>query len=167
MYVGYAIVYANGGYATINAAETDAGNNIVLTLSATGFPALSVGDVIDARLINSAAPGSFSHSECISSAIGGYSHSEGMHTKAKGDASHAEGSHTIAGSTHQHVEGRYNVEDDQNTYAHIVGNGTDEANRSNALTLDWSGNLAVSGSIQIGSTRVTEAQLQALLALLS
>lgn len=54
----------------------------------------------------------------------------------------------------------------QETYAEIVGNGEDNNNRSNARTLDWEGNETLAGSLTLGSTTITEAQLQALLALL-
>lgn len=42
--------------------------------------------------------------------------------------------------------GKYNVADFNNLYAVIVGNGSSSA-RSNALTLDWSGNLNVAGNV--------------------
>jgi hypothetical protein len=41
------------------------------------------------------------------------------------------------------------------TYAHIVGNGIDEERRSNAHTLDWSGNAWFAGDVYIGSTSRT------------
>lgn len=53
----------------------------------------------------------------------------------------------VAASPNQVVLGRYNVVDTQNRYTLIVGNGTDDSHRSNALTLDWSGNLSISGSM--------------------
>lgn len=59
-------------------------------------------------------------------------------------------------------------------YAEVVGNGDSDTQRSNARTLDWSGNewlsgniTAAGGSITVGSTTITESQLIALLALLS
>ena len=88
----------------------------------------------------------------------------------------------------QHISGRYtgsfNVQeygDDGTTlytvwddlgaagtteYAEIIGNGTPSV-RSNARTLDWRGNEWLAGNLTLGSTTLTEAQLQALLALLS
>lgn len=50
--------------------------------------------------------------------------------------------------------------------AFIIGNGT-ENNKSNAMVVDWRGNLELAGNLTIGSTRITEAQLQALLSLIS
>ena len=40
-------------------------------------------------------------------------------------------------------------------YAHVVGNGTSDTNRSNAHTLDWEGNAWYQGDIYIGSTSGT------------
>lgn len=67
-------------------------------------------------------------------------HAEGLTTLVTGNYAHAEGQSTIAASEYQHVQGRYNIEDGENTYAHIVGNGDSEGRRSNAYTLDWYGN---------------------------
>ena len=64
------------------------------------------------------------------------SHAEGYHTEAKGSASHVEGAGTISNQYAQHVQGKYNL---QGNYAHIVGNGQSDTNRSNAHTLDWNG----------------------------
>ena len=52
------------------------------------------------------------------------------------------------------------------TYAEIIGNGTGDNARSNARTLDWDGNETLAGSLTLGSTTITEAQLIALLAML-
>ena len=100
----------------------------------------------------------------------------GRYTTASGANAHAEGDYTIANHRSQHVFGEYNVEDDATTgnalrgnYVEIVGNGTETNARSNARTLDWSGNDVISGtfkcnnSITIGNTTITEAQLIAVL----
>lgn len=116
-------------------------------------------------------------------AQGYYSHAEGRNSKAFGTSSHAEGNDTIANHRAQHVFGECNIADtseasysERGNYIEIVGNGIEgfSLDRSNARTLDWSGNewlagnlTAAGGSITIGSTTITEQQLQALLALLS
>ena len=64
-----------------------------------------------------------------------------------GDASIALGEDVIASSKNQFVQGKYNIEDSANVYAHIVGNGEDDANRSNAHTLDWDGNAWYAGNV--------------------
>ena len=109
-----------------------------------------------------------------------FAHAEGTYTTAGGQSSHAEGSNTVAYHRSQHVFGEYNQPEPSGTgtqrgvYIEIVGNGTTEIKRSNARTLDWSGNevlagnlTANGGTITIGSTSITESQLQQLLALLS
>ena len=97
------------------------------------------------------AQGLASHSEGGSNASGEYSHAENI-SSARGVYSHAEGYRTIASSTSQHVQGKYNAEDINNNYAHIVGNGTADNARSNAHTLDWSGNAWFAGGIRVGGT---------------
>lgn len=80
-------------------------------------------------------------------AIGNYSHSEGSGL-ASGDYSHAEGIGTIANGKYSHTQGKYNIEDTENKYAHIVGNGKSEDTRSNAHTLDWDGNAWYAGKVE-------------------
>ena len=99
--------------------------------------------------------------EAYSTAQGIGSHAEGAGSKALGDASHAEGVGTIAASMYQHVQGMLNIEDADDTYAHIVGNGNTstgsigDAVRSNAHTLDWDGNAWFQGDVYVGSTSGT------------
>lgn len=106
------------------------------------------------------------HSEGRSTtASGAQSHAEGRFTTAGGWASHAGGSHTIARRYAQTAIGEYNVEETGNgtyrgNYVVIIGNGEDEENRSNALTIDWNGGVigqAMAGMIQMfaGSTAPT------------
>ena len=71
-----------------------------------------------------------------------------VNNNAIGDYSHAEGNSTTANGNCQHVQGRYNIADSNNTYAHIVGNGTSEHALSNAHTLDWSGNAWFAGAVE-------------------
>lgn len=100
----------------------------------------------------SVASGGYSHAEgnnTYASALA--AHSEGQMTFASGKWSHAEGTYTIAASQRQHVQGKYNISDDQNTYAHIVGNGTADNARSNAHTLDWNGNAWYAGKVSAGT----------------
>ena len=84
-------------------------------------------------------------------AQGNYSFAEGLYTIAKGIGSHAEGNSTIASNSYQHVQGKYNIEDTENKYAHIVGNGGGSI-RSNAHTLDWNGNAWYQGNVTINGT---------------
>ena len=81
-------------------------------------------------------------------AKGSKSHAEGENVLALGDNSHAEGVATFANGDSSHVQGKFNIADDGNLYAHIVGNGTSDTSRSNAHTLDWSGNAWFAGTIE-------------------
>ena len=106
------------------------------------------------------ASGPISHAEGNGAkASGTSSHAEGYYTQASGEQSHAEGNYTEAYRRSQHVQGEYNIIDTaglntsfRGSYAHIVGNGTAATNRSNAHTLDWSGNAWYSGDVYVGST---------------
>ena len=82
-------------------------------------------------------------------ASGESSHAEGSNTTASGSYSHAEGSNTIAKGESQHVQGKYNIADE--TSAFIIGNGSGDNVRSNAMKVDWSGNLEVAGDLKDGS----------------
>lgn len=77
-------------------------------------------------------------------------HAEGEYTLAKARGSHTEGFGAIASGSYQHVQGKFNVEDKDNKFAHIVGNGEDDNSRSNAHTVDWQGNAWFAGEIKIG-----------------
>lgn len=86
-------------------------------------------------------------------ASGKGSHAEGNNTTASGDFSHAEGKGTVAQRASQTVIGEFNTLDTtgadgtaKGSYAFIIGNGT-SGTRSNALTVDWNGNLRVSGAV--------------------
>ena len=109
--------------------------------TAEGFAAHAEGST-------TSSPGEASHSEGrLTEASGDYSHAEGYWTEASGEISHAEGEWTKASSECQHVQGKYNIEDTENKYAHIVGNGN-SITRSNAHTLDWNGNAWYQGQVQ-------------------
>ena len=104
---------------------------------------------------NTTASGTNAHAEGGGTTASGWgSHAEGNSTQAIGSCSHAEGLETKASSWYQHVQGKYNVEDTSTTYAHIIGNGTNSA-RSNAATIDWSGNAWFAGDVYVSSTSGT------------
>lgn len=102
------------------------------------------------------------HTEGISTeATKEAAHAEGEKAKAKGRASHARnynteavgvgssasGCGTVATSDYGEAKGKYNEIDEEKQYAVIVGNGTDENNRSNIFTLDWAGHANYKGSV--------------------
>lgn len=101
--------------------------------------------------VGSVARSSTSHAEGLGTlAYDIASHAEGGNSIAYGSGAHAEGYGTIANGLGSHAEGKYNIQDMSNTYAHIVGNGTNAA-RSNAYTLDWSGNGVYAGKVTVGT----------------
>lgn len=92
----------------------------------------------------------------MSAAIGRSNKSIGIHSLASGQnsishASHsrAHGQNTIASAQWQTVIGRNNVpqgnpqSSQYSDYALIIGNGYDDTSRSNALTVDWYGNVNI------------------------
>ena len=90
---------------------------------------------------------------------GNCSHAEGWETYASGDYSHSQNMHTYANGEAQTAIGKWNISDYNNEYALIVGNGS-QGTPSNALTVDWSGNVmaqGMAGMIQMfaGSTAPT------------
>jgi len=119
------------------------------------------------------ASGEESHAEGRwAEANGDQSHAEGHDTRANGDQSHAEGLYSYANGYGSHAQnegtladgdcqttiGKYNVSD--TTSAFIIGNGEADptfpddpstATRSNALTVDWNGNVKAAGSITDGN----------------
>ena len=145
---------------------------------AEGAQTVASGSQSHAEGIVTTASESCAHAEGIQTlASGYYSHAEGANTTASGNCSHAEGSFTIANHNCQHVFGQFNIADpstaniySRGTYVEIVGNGSDApGGRSNARTLDWSGNETLAGTlttssdgIKIGNTTLTESQLQSI-----
>ena len=125
---------------------------------AEGGSTTASGNISHAEGYSTIASGTASHAEGeYTKASGADSHTEGFYTIASGSASHAQNSHTIATENDQTAIGRYNavtrtgsgtsadpyVYSNAGDYAFIIGNGTDDdtASRSNALTVDWNGNV--------------------------
>lgn len=94
------------------------------------------------------------HAEGHGTRVGGaYGHAEGLHTIANGGASHAEGQQCLSYGQCSHTQnignktlhanqtaiGKWN--DNHLSNALEIGNGTSDSARSNALTVDWSGNV--------------------------
>ena len=96
----------------------------------------------------SSATGKYSHAQGEAAlATGEDSFASGYNTVANGKKATALGEGTIATGNNSLVHGRYNIEDTENKYAEIIGNGLDDENRSNAYTLDWQGNATFGGNI--------------------
>ena len=125
---------------------------------AEGYRTTASGNTSHAEGNDTAASGDSSHAEgSYTTAEGSSSHAEGGYTRAKGLYSHAEGCETIANRFAQHVQGKFNL-DNNADYAHIVGNGINEDERSNAHTLDWQGNAWYQGNIFVGGTSAVDGK---------
>lgn len=99
------------------------------------------------------ASGENSHAEGVRTTASGYwSHAEGSNTTASGVCSHAEGYYTTASGLHQHAQGKYNIEDANDKYADIIGNGTSVSARSNAATVSWDGISWSQTDVRAGGT---------------
>lgn len=163
--------HSEGRYATY----TDLNTSQLVTQPTTAYSLAS-----HAEGEGTIASGNAAHSEGkLTQASGATAHAEGHKTIAYGNSSHAEGQGTYAKHWAQHVFGLYNAQDPsteqphrRGNYIEIVGNGQNNDNRSNARTLDWSGNETLKGSLTLGKgtadeVTITATQLKQLLTLLS
>ena len=142
---------AKGSIRTINSAVEDSTYTLGEDSFSSGANTKASGYVSHAEGADTTALGGCSHAEGdTTEASGRYSHAEGSNTKASGSNSHAEGSTTRASGDNQHVQGKWNIDD--TTSAHIIGNGSASDKKSNAHTIDWSGNAWFAGNVYTGST---------------
>lgn len=128
---------------------------------ASGYASHAEGGNMGAPANGPIASGMCSHAEggaTLASAV--CTHAEGSGTQATNNDAHAEGSDTTASGMYSHSQnrgtiangdaqtalGKYNVADTTN--AVIIGNGTAYNARSNALTIDWNGNVTPSGQVR-------------------
>lgn len=114
----------------------------------------TIGEYAFSEGYNTSTIGAYSHAEGYgTSASGHHSHSEGYGSVSMGAYSHAQNYFTSAWSDYQTTLGKYNIEDELDTYAVIVGNGTADNACSNALTVDWNGNVVAAGTITQNSDK--------------
>lgn len=133
---------------------------------AEGFQTKATGLNSHAEGSDTKASGNYSHAEGAGTTAAGLdSHAEGASTTASGDISHAEGYHTIASGyvshaggyytkasgNYQTVVGEYNIEDTTSEYLFIVGNGTADNARENALGVTHTGHIDVQKNIYINT----------------
>lgn len=128
------------GSSTITNRLTVHGGMKVLGTVEEGKSTEATGEAAHAEGIHTIAAGVGSHAEGRGTrAIGVGSHAEGRGTRAIGIGSHAEGEGTVAAGDYQTVVGRYNIPDPSNSLLFIVGNGTSDADRSNAFSIGLDG----------------------------
>ena len=165
--------FAHGRFTTASGFYSHAQGNLTsatsLNAHAEGQNTVASGASSHAEGQNTLASNTGAHSEGnATTASGTFSHSEGFSTVALGNYSHTEGIGTIASGSFQHVQGQYNraTTDDA---AFILGNGTDNNNRSNLIfaagnTVQITGSLNVNGSITgslLGTASLSEATIGA------
>ena len=68
---------------------------------------------------------------------------------ASGNYSIAEGYNTIAKAQSQTAIGEYNIQDDNNEFYLIVGNGTSKSARNNAFTVSKSGEVMAADGLRV------------------
>ena len=85
-------------------------------------------------------------------AVGEGSFAMGTAVRTSGYNSIAMGYGIKASSNYQTAIGKWNVENNNGTYAFIIGNGTADNARSNAMTVDWNGNIIANNLPSPGST---------------
>lgn len=121
---------------------------------AEGYNTYAMGDHSHAEGNGSVARVDYSHAEGLNTdASGRFSHVEGWQSVTSGDMSHAQNEFTKTAKRSQTALGSFNLEDTAVTtthpsgntnygnYACIIGNGTNDNSRSNALTVDWNGKV--------------------------
>lgn len=123
---------------------------------AEGNKTHATGMASHAEGIGSRASGVASHAEGnLTTASGFEAHAEGRDTIASGADSHAQNRGTIAQRLNQTAIGMYNEADTAGAdgehygdYVLIIGNGSSDSARSNALTVDWNGNVQAAGQVK-------------------
>lgn len=112
--------------------------------TASGYCAHAEGGPSGSPNDGPVASGESSHAEGSGTLSSGrMAHAEGRYTESNGNGSHAQNEGTIANGDAQTALGKYNVAD--TTSAVIIGNGTASNARSNALTIDWNGDVNLTG----------------------
>ena len=152
--------YAFGGNNTVSGQESCAVGGKLNT--ASGANSTAIGTWCTASGQYSTAVGTSSTASGIGSLALGFA------ATASGTIATAIGQGSIAKNVGQLVFGMNNVADpsenpstDRGDYVEIVGNGANKNNRSNARTLDWSGNESLAGSITLGKGTADEVTLTA------
>ena len=121
----------------------------------------SVGEIFN-DYKNNIALAPYSHAEgqsCQAVAIGAHAegqsctvgngtggHAEGISTLVLSKAGHAEGQGTYVHTECQHSQGKFNIK--ETDHAFVIGNGTDDNNRSNAFSVDWNGKIYVNNATE-------------------
>lgn len=147
-------VFRFGGWVIDFASAPPASSAVKVTYYSTARSYAGVGTPWQPAFIGECAffvgscnpTGKYSMAQGSYTRAGNNAFASGIRSIANGEASVAMNYYTSAQGDYQTVVGKYN-EKDANC-AFIVGNGADGENRSNALAVDWQGNLAIAGQHQ-------------------
>ncbi len=137
---------------TVGTNSFAAGYNVEASSSyshAEGYSTTASSSYSHAEGYSTTASSSSSHAEGSgTTANGTNSHAEGGSTTANGYSSHAEGSYTTASNYASHACGKYNKSmvnggssSNQTGDAFVIGNGTGNTSRSNALRVTYKGDI--------------------------
>lgn len=125
--------------------------------SAEGISTLASGEASHAegRVRPYVPQGSIATAYQRTEASGDASHAEGYGTVASGEYSHTQNYGTQAGYASQTAIGRFNANSRNNALE--IGNGWYDHQRSNALAVEWNGNVRIAGEVQdmSGSAKYT------------
>lgn len=143
----------------LNEASSKGVDTSITSSSSVNLPTTSaVVAYITGLFNNPVFTGSLSKGRLAGSTVGSGSVALGADVTASGTSSFAVGNKTIANHYAQMVLGEFNVADPstaqataRGNYILIVGNGTTSSTLSDALTLDWNGNLRIKGSMYVGA----------------
>lgn len=143
--------HAEGGSTTASGSVSHAEGNGTTALKvgahAEGYQSVASGEYSHAEGSSTTASGNSAHAEGRSTTAGYASHAEGYLSVADTNYSHAQNLGTIAHAQAQTALGKYNVQD--STSAVIIGNGTADDARSNALVIDWNGDVTTAGDLSV------------------
>ena len=154
---GYSVAEGDTTTASGYGSHAEGGHTIASDVyaHAEGDTTTASGYVSHAEGWDTESSGRWSHAEGYDTIASGQgAHAEGGGTIASGDLSHASGFCTIAASHYQTVIGHFNIIDTTDTFAFIIGNGPAENTRSNALTIDWDGNIVAPKLTSPGALRL-------------
>ena len=146
--------HAEGNDATASGYYSHAeGNNTTASgesSHAEGRVTTASGDSSHAEGNNTTASAFCSHAEGDSTTASGYySHAEGNYTIASRYCSHAQGDNTVADGDNMTAIGKFNTKNSGKAF--VIGNGTSDTDRSDAFTVDWSGNATMKGGLTLGT----------------
>ena len=143
------------GYDTIASGNFSHAEGAATTASgkyshAEGVGTTASGQVSHAEGYDTIASSDYSHAEGRGATASGQdSHAEGYYTTASGQDSHAGGLETVADGNYMTAIGKYNTRNSGKAF--VIGNGTSNTARSDAFTVDWSGNTVMKGGLALGT----------------